>query len=146
MDAREDLIQQIFEEMTMIKRTMASQHGRPSELNIPLAQGKLLYIVSQREGLSIKEIAEVMQVTGSAVTQLVELLVKADLLVRESDPNDRRILRISLSPEGFKKLKELKKFFLEQTGKLLSPLSDEELVVLRDLYRKMATVNPEPNN
>lgn len=137
-DARKDLILEIVEDMNRVRRTMAENHRFiPPKNHLPRAQAELLAIVSHQEGLSIKEIAGVMHVTGSAVTQNVEALVQAGLLIRESDPNDRRTCRVRLSEEGKERFKAFVKCRVKKLATMLGPLSDEELVTLRDLHRKI---------
>lgn len=48
----------------------------------------------------ISDLSEHLETTNAAVSQLVDKLVQAKLLVRVEDPDDRRAKRISLSPEG----------------------------------------------
>jgi MarR family transcriptional regulator, organic hydroperoxide resistance regulator len=138
MDKRAALIAEIFEDMLVMRRKMIERHlSGPGDPDIPPAQGRLLHIVDWRGSLSVKEIAEILRVSGSAVTQLVEPLVKAGLLNRESDANDRRTVRINLTEQGKARLKELKRFHLQHWDRILRPLSEPELRSYRDLQRKI---------
>jgi DNA-binding MarR family transcriptional regulator len=138
MDKRAGLIAEIFEDMLVMRRKMIERHqAGPGDPGIPPAQGRLLHIVYWRGSLSIKEIAETLRVSGSAVTQLVDPLVKAELLNRQPDANDRRTVRISLTDQGQARLKELKRYQLENWERILRPLSEPELATYRDLQRKI---------
>lgn len=135
---RELLIKDIFQALTFMRRKMVSQQSANwANCGLPPAQGELLYIVEGKDGLSIKEIAEMMQVSGSAVTQLVDPLVKAGLLTREPDPRDRRTLKIGLTSEGAAKLEIFKKYHFENVSRILSPLTEQELDTLRGLLEKI---------
>lgn len=65
------------------------------------------------------DVAKNFHVTPPAATLLIEPLVKAKLLARVLDPNDRRSVRVSLTPKGrrilergiAKKVGEMKKIF-----------------------------------
>jgi DNA-binding MarR family transcriptional regulator len=146
MESRRRLIQDIFESMMLLKRRIAKpKRFLPGAGDLPPAQGIVLRIVAMRESLSVKEIAELLQVSGSAVTQIVDALVKAGLLMRETNPEDRRTLRLSLTGEGRSKLEEFKKTHLENLGLILTPLSEPELETLRDLILKILNHNFQLN-
>jgi DNA-binding MarR family transcriptional regulator len=135
---RAQLIKDIFEDMIRIRRKMADQRNcAPVDCRIPPAQGIVLYILAGHGSLSIKEVAEMMWVSGSAATQLVDSLVNSGLLTRETDENDRRTVKISLTDKGKNQVKKLKKFHLENISQLLEPLSEQELESFRDLQRKI---------
>jgi DNA-binding MarR family transcriptional regulator len=142
--ARDHIIQEIVEDMALMGRRIASQRKiPPADRKISRGQVIVLTIVGNRDGLSIKDIAESMHISGSAATQLVDSLVRAGLLAREVDPNDRRIMRISLTDEGKSRLEKFRKARLEAMGEILSPLSRQELETFRNLLRKIIASNPK---
>lgn len=136
-EKRQQLIKEIIEVMAVMRRNMGARQQRYSRRHLNPAQAELLHIIARHEGLSIKEIADILKITGSAVTQHVESLVKAGFVVREVDPKDRRTVRVKLSGEGAKKIKMFKEYHLQKFIELLSPLSEEELKTFRDLNRKI---------
>ncbi|MEA1959815.1 MAG: MarR family transcriptional regulator [Bacillota bacterium] len=129
---RADLIQEIFENMIFIQKKISSSLS-PADCSVPPAQAIVLHIVASHESLSIKGIAELLQVSSSAATQMVDTLVKSGLLLREADAKDRRTLKIRLTDLGESKFVELRKLKLNSIGQTLSPLSDQELKTFRDL-------------
>jgi DNA-binding MarR family transcriptional regulator len=50
--------------------------------------------------LSVKELAEAMQVEGPHATRQVQRLVGRGLVEKTIDPDDRRVARLTLTPEG----------------------------------------------
>lgn len=143
---RKRLVHEIFEGIVFLRRKISSfQRFSPGVGNLPPAQGIVLRIVARQDNLSIKEIAEIMRVSGSAITQLVDSLVKAGFLMREVNPRDRRTLRISLTDDGRSKLEEFKKFHRENLGQVLSPLSDQDLETFRNLLWKILNNDPKFN-
>jgi len=59
----------------------------------------LVHIESQ-PGLTMSELARRMTLSRSAITALVDELVKAEWVVREADASDRRVIRLYLTPDG----------------------------------------------
>lgn len=129
---REDLIKEIFENMIFIKKKISKSFS-PADCNVPPAQAIVLHIVASHDSLSIKGIAEILQISSSAATQMVDALVKSGLLVREADTKDRRTLKISLTDQGKSKFEELKRLKLENMRQTLSPLSDQDLKTFHEL-------------
>ena len=72
----------------------------------------------------------------SAVTQLVDGLVEADILERRGDPDDRRRTRIDLTPHG----RELYALFdaarLARAETLFKDLDDDQVLALVELLSK----------
>ena len=60
----------------------------------------MLMHLHQREHCGISDLSEHMDTSTAAVSQLVDKLVQADLLLRSEDPNDRRAKKVELSPKG----------------------------------------------
>lgn len=135
---RESLIREIFRDMIALGREIVGQRRTPhSAIGVSEAQGMALHFIANVDGLGIRQIADTMRVTSSAATQFVDSLVRAGLLVRETDPDDRRSVRVSLTDEGRNRLEELQRVKLAGIAQVLSFLSDEELRTFRDLLRKI---------
>ena len=103
------------------------------------AVGCLLH--GQSQGLTMHELAEKQGCALSTATALADRLLRAGLVERVDDPDDRRIVR--LVPTA--KAKELKQYFLEAKRQsvlqVLNGLSVEELQNLIALLRKVATAS-----
>ena len=55
--------------------------------------------VNYNNGLSQKEIAEKLKLEGPTLIPIIDKLEKDGLVVRETDPNDRRNNRLFLTPK-----------------------------------------------
>lgn len=60
----------------------------------------------EEDGLSTSGIAEKLKQLGATLTGVVDRMEERNLVYRERDPGDRRIVRIWLTPEG-KRLKDI---------------------------------------
>jgi len=134
---REDLIQEIVESLARCQRL-----AKPSvwqELGLSHAQIGMLFILFHHHEASVKQISEYLGVTKSAVTQLLDPLVDKRLVNRRNDENDRRIVRLSLTPKGLQLLKKLNKLKYAGIRSALASLSAQELQVMAQLHQKMNT-------
>ena len=57
--------------------------------------------------------------------------------MRETGSPDRRTQRISLTDQGKTKLEQLRKMHMQSIQELLKPYSEQELVMFRDLHKKI---------
>jgi DNA-binding MarR family transcriptional regulator len=60
-----------------------------------------------RQGLKMSELSQRMMVTGGNVTGITDGLEKEGLVVREVDPNDRRVYRVRLTTEGQRQFRSM---------------------------------------
>ncbi len=59
------------------------------------------------DGLKMSELSQRMMVTGGNVTGITDGLEKEGLVVRESDPTDRRVFRVKLTAEGQRQFRRM---------------------------------------
>jgi DNA-binding MarR family transcriptional regulator len=132
---RDELVQEIIEELARCQRAAVN----PSEWNkigLSHSQVGMLFMILHRKDANVKQISEHLGVTKSAITQLLEPLVNKGFIDRQTDPNDRRIVRFKLTDKGKKTIKEIHKQKFSGLRSALDSLSDNELEQLAALHRK----------
>lgn len=136
--SREELLRSLLAEMRAVMRGMHSGHGfRFAGFTVGPPQARILfYIASKPDGVSVKDLAEILSVTSGAVTQFIDALVEKGLVRREEDQNDRRLLRIKLTDYAGSKFNEFKKGYFATVSRVFSSLSDEEILQLTALLKK----------
>ncbi len=95
--------------------------------DITMAQGRVLMVVGHGSGCTMSELASRLGIGVSAATGLVDRLVERGVLERESDPADRRVVRVRMSPAGLRAAQEWYAAQILHMGKALSTLSDEDI-------------------
>src|SRR3954466_14379230 len=79
----------------------ARAEGALGEIGLSLAKlGALRHLVLATEPLTLSQLAERHCCGKSNVTQLVDRLEGDGLVARESDPDDRRTIRATVTPAG----------------------------------------------
>lgn len=138
MANRSETLQAIFENMRLMERVMKRHHHRLfAKIGLGPSQLQLLMLIHQKQPLSHKQLAQYMQLTPGAITQLLEGLDKERFLHRTADPHDRRVVYLSLSKEGARKVAQIDKYRSELWADVLSTLDDHELVLYRKITEKM---------
>lgn len=82
------------------RKMMRYYNNQLAPYGITIVQSWVLFYLSTQKSSSLKEIAAAVQLDSPVVTGLIDRLVKEDLVVREEDPEDRRSVKISLTPRG----------------------------------------------
>ncbi|MEU9231439.1 MarR family winged helix-turn-helix transcriptional regulator [Streptomyces subrutilus] len=90
--------------------------------------------------VSTGDIARLTGLTSGSATRLVDRLVKAGIVERNSDPNDRRRALVSLSPAARERIAEAWDTPGRAFGAVLEGYSDAELAVIADYLHRAAEV------
>jgi len=106
---------------------MSHQPLRTSALDVTMAQGRVLMVVGHGPGCTMGELASRLGIGVSAATGLVDRLVERGVLERDSDPADRRVVRVRMSPAGIQAGQEWYAAQILHMGKALSALSDRDI-------------------
>ena len=141
-DTREDLLQRTVE----LLFSMARQIHRgvaPQDLGLSPAQARLVFIIAKcgDAGMSVKESARLSDMTPGAITQFADALIAKGLISREDDPDDRRVVRLKLTPTAKSQMKSLRRAFLASVAGSFDVLSTVELRQLNDLLAKVGFPN-----
>jgi DNA-binding MarR family transcriptional regulator len=136
---REELLQTLVQRLMSVMRHVR-HGGPPPEPILSPPQVHLLFIIgSRKEGISVKELADISSVTSGAITQFVDTLVERELVTREGDPIDRRIVRLKLTEQARSHFEKFRQEHLASMFKIFEVLSDDEIKQLIALFTKMDT-------
>jgi DNA-binding MarR family transcriptional regulator len=87
----------------LLRRSAIRRAGRTP---LPEAQVELLRLVERRPGISVKEAAERLGTAANTVSTLIGDLANVGLLERTRDPENRRVVRLSLTAAAAERLTE----------------------------------------
>jgi DNA-binding MarR family transcriptional regulator len=97
----------------------------------------VLAIIEANPGLNQSELGQAMGVDRSTVVAVIDRLEGRGLVVRDPSPKDRRSYALRLSDIGVKLLHDLIPMVEKYDRQAAHRLSDEEVVTLVDLLRRM---------
>ena len=112
------------------QRTMA-------ELGITSQQGSILFMVASGKCVLAAELAREYGIDASAITRLIDRLEKRGLLTRVRSSEDRRAVRLALTPEGQQIAARMPAIFTSVTDRLLSGFTPEEVGFLKSMLRRV---------
>ena len=125
---REDLVQHILKLSEDIYSKLTP--GFPAEWLSPdltIAQLRVMLILRTQGPVRMSRVASNIGTALSTATGIVDNLIKKDLVLRDIDPNDRRVVICKLSPEGKNLMDKLWKQGQLQMKKLLDGLNLKQL-------------------
>ena len=109
--------------------------------NLLNAEIRSLMLFKGERYLTVKGMAEKMEVAKSRVTKIVDGLIRKGLVQRIEDPGDGRIVLVKLTSEGLKKSEEIEEFRQEIHHKILKAMNgDERKTLLANLDLLRATM------
>jgi DNA-binding MarR family transcriptional regulator len=100
------------------------------DLSITTAQLRSLFFIENEGVTNFTKLAAALGVTSSNVTGIVDRLVEQELVSRSENPEDRRVLLLSVTEKGKTLLNSLRESRIRQMSEVLTPLSAEELSIL----------------
>jgi DNA-binding MarR family transcriptional regulator len=131
-----------IEELTSLliefyERFSSWEQGVVRETGLTLPQMHTLEIIGASGELRMKELAGKMGVTTGSLTVLVDRLVRAALVERRPDVNDRRSIRVCLTPEGRKHFEGHHTLHLQLSQEISGALTPEEAGRFPEMLRKI---------
>ncbi len=73
---------------------------KPEAMTLTIAQMRCLHVLSREAPCTMGDLSRHLGVRPSTACELVDALVKAKMVSRESDLHDRRAVRLTLAPKG----------------------------------------------
>lgn len=100
-------------------------------------QSRLLFLISENEGIIQRDLAGEMDVRPSSMTEMLGKIEQLGLIERKQDEKDQRVMHIFLTEKGKAEAKESKNDTERLTAALFEGLSDEEFDQMLLLTRKL---------
>lgn len=138
---RGDGLDLIETELAVLTRTLEGMHRR-LELYRELDRASYLMArtLDTTGPVSINRLASILGLDATTVTRQVATMEATKLVVRRSDPSDRRISLISLSPKGRRTMRAVQLARKERIASLLDDWTDDDR---RQLGRLLARFNDD---
>ncbi len=104
---------------------------------VNVQEAHLLLRLGTRGALAMSEIAAALQLSLSSVTTTVDKLENKALVLRERSDEDRRVVRVGLTPKGREFCDLVEEGHLDLTVSILDALEQTEQETLLEMFRKV---------
>lgn len=119
---------------------ISGAEGCIPEFSIPPSHVKVIFYLAESNSSPISQIADNLNISKSNMTPIIDNLIGHGLVNRYPDPNDRRILRVELTPKTYELLEAFKVAICNSFVEKISSLSDEEVITLDNSISNLITI------
>ncbi|MEI6388591.1 MAG: MarR family transcriptional regulator [Spirochaetota bacterium] len=129
-DTAPSTARELLETMSRFERAFHMTAHRFMGQGGKLGQSFLLFMIRKNEaqgeaGMRVSDIACHLHVSASNVTQMVTELEDKGFVERKMDASDRRVVKVSLSPQGRKAIEEMRTPYFAKMDELVLHLGEE---------------------
>lgn len=127
--------------MRILISRLRNNHGR----DLIMPQFRVLVFLQNHPESSVSEVADFCGLHLPCMSRHIDVLVDRQLLTRNQDPNDRRRLQLSLTPEGLALLKQTHEEAQQGMAKRLESCSPQQRQAIIEAMNILRPVfQPEP--
>ena len=127
---REHLIHEMRRYQAEMQSTKMRSGAPFMELDLTVPQVKVVWLLGQSAFTTMGTLAQKLGITVSACSHLVDKLVRAGFVLRSEDPDDRRVVRCSLSDSGRGLIDQFRQSMPFERDEFWDRLSIDELRVV----------------
>ena len=110
---------------------------RVQQYGMTRVQWIALFYIGKSDGVSQKELSDLMNVKESSMVRLIDRMEKEDLVIRKKQANDRRITSIFLTDKGESLREKVLHLGEEFQDDATKGISSEELDNFKNVLEKM---------
>lgn len=96
------------------------------KLGVTQGQPRLLHYLSEHDGCIQKDLCDQCDLEAATVTNILASMEKNGVIKRESDPEDRRVLRVYLTAKGRQTDARVQKIFVSMEEECFQGFSERE--------------------
>ena len=130
-------LEEVFVEMV---RRLHSELAEQMVSGITGSQFFVLKKINSKGRLTVSEVADELGVSLSAITALVDRLVKAGLALRSRDEQDRRLVWLEATDKGKDILGKCIESRRKVAAKYFGKLSESDIEKLIEIYEKLLSI------
>lgn len=128
-----DIEERLFDISLVFNREFGSEYVNSLSSN----QQLMLFLVAKKDVKHVKDLAYHMNVSASAISQMVAKLEQLDILSREIDKSNRRNTILRLGSRGIAILKIMDENRSKIINKYLSDMNERDLIEVMNAFKKL---------
>lgn len=112
-------------------------HVLLDEIGVYHGQPHMLFALSNKDGLSQKELADRLNIKASTITVMLKRMEKANLVMRKQDTKDQRVSRVYITEEGMEVCQKAIDVMRKMEEECFGNFTEEERTILKRLFMDM---------
>lgn len=122
-----------------VMKVSRAMHRRPPKGDgLPPAMGRTLDILAANDGATSRELAELLDVRPSSLTEMLDRMETAGLVTREADENDRRVVRVRMTEKCAAMAKQHADARAEHLAKVSACFTEDEAAQFCELCGRLS--------
>ena len=130
----------VYDFITIAVRMEAVRDMLGRRMGVSGPQYSILMAVAQnqgRRGVAVRAVADQLHVSGAFVTAEVGKLVRAGLIAKQANPEDRRSVLLSLTPEGEALIRDVAEAVCATNDRFFGALDRDDFLILGHIVDRM---------
>ena len=136
---REELPERCNQLMRLVAGLAKGQDAEWLALDVGMGQFKAMVMLKEHGRQSVGGLAKILKISEPSASLLIEKLVVRDLVVRHTDPEDRRRTFVALSEAGDALMVRLRRSREDQLMAWLGGMAEDDLRALEQGLRALVT-------
>jgi DNA-binding MarR family transcriptional regulator len=124
------------------KAVMAAARPRWSTVDLTFTQLRALSIL-QRGNVSVSDLAQTLGIGLAAASTLADRMARRRFIVRRTDPDDGRVVRLDLSSRGRSLIERIERGRTEHLGKVIARMTPAEREAFKTTMRAFIRLTVE---
>lgn len=120
-------------------RMYAQKKLREHGFKITIDQWLVIKCILENPTITQHELSELVFKDNASVTRIIDLLIKANYLEKEINPDDRRKFILQVTKSGEEIIKKVQEIVLQNRNKALKGIDAKELEIADAVLRKIIT-------
>jgi len=106
-------------------------------IKVTLGQAGILFLLRRDDGQTMTELSKILGVKNATLTGLIDRLERSAYVIRKASKNDRRSIRIYITPEGIKECDKAKPVIKTVNEEIKFGFSQEEIEVFKRVLNRV---------
>lgn len=102
-------------------------------IRVTPAQAGILFLLNGNDGQSMTALSHVLSIDNSTMTGLIDRLQRSGFVKRSASPQDRRISRIHITPQGLEEVGRAKAVIRDVNNEIKAGFSDEQIQTFKNI-------------
>jgi DNA-binding MarR family transcriptional regulator len=129
----------------VMRHLVAHARRRRAWSELTYQQYNVLRMIDLEGPSAQAEVARRLLVSAPVVTRLASALVESGLVVRTTDPMDKRAVILALTVAGRRRARAMRRDLLAAARELLEPLPEERRAAISAALQELQVLLPQPS-
>ena len=126
----EECAREILDDVPLAMRSIRTQLRKNGAIEVSIPQFRTLVFISRHSGASLSDAADHIGLTLPSMSTMIDGLVSRNLVIRRTDPQDRRRMTLTLTERGRTTLRGARESTLTYLSELLRNVTTSDRAAL----------------